>query len=76
MGRFSQDCCENIFSTVRYVCPQTTTITFKCAIKMLSVSHYLKTSGGNYDEDERKYISIMDLLKQLKETKKNNVKYC
>lgn len=57
-GRLSQDCVENLFSTIRARSPKTTAFSFKSAIKNISVSLYLKTSDGNYQEDDRKYFSF------------------
>lgn len=67
-ARFSQDCCENLFSSIRSVSQKTTALTLKTAIKLISVSHYLKTSGGNYEEDCRVYVdSFLDLISIIKE---------
>lgn len=63
-GRLSQDCVENLFSTIRARSPKTTAFSFKAAIKNISVSLYLKTSDGNYQEDDRKYFSFLEQLRE------------
>lgn len=56
-----------MFSSIRSVSQKTTALTFKTAIKLISVSHYLKTSGDNYEEDCREYVSFLDLISIIKE---------
>lgn len=64
-GRFSQDCVENLFSSIRARSPKTTAFSFKTAIKSISVSLYLKTADGNYQEDDRNYLSFLEQIRQV-----------
>lgn len=63
-GRLSQDCVENLFSSVRSHAPKTTAFSFKMAIKNISVSLFLKTTNGNYQEDDRYYLSLLEQIRQ------------
>lgn len=73
MGRFTQDCLENFFSSVRANSPRTTALSFKTALKLISVSHFIKTTKGNYDVDDRNYVSILELVRQDKKKNVSNV---
>lgn len=63
MGRFTQDCLENLFSSIRAASPKATAYSFKAALKLISVSHYLKTEDGNYSEDDRPYLSFLEQVR-------------
>ena len=57
-SRFSQDCLENLFSTIRFKDPIPTPIEFKNALKLISVSQFLKTtSNSSYDVDDSDYLA-------------------
>lgn len=60
-SRLTQDCIENLFSSVRCRSPVPTAREFKYALKLITVAQYLKpTKASNYVEDEREYFG--DLL--------------
>lgn len=63
LGRFTQDCLENLFSSVRATSPKTTAYSFKTALRLISVSHYIKTEDGNYSEDNRPYVSFLEQVR-------------
>lgn len=63
MGRFTQDCLENLFSSIRAASPKATAYSFKTALKLISVSHYLKTEDGNYCQDDRPYLSFLEQVR-------------
>lgn len=66
LGRFTQDCLENLFSSIRAVSPKTTGYSFKTALRLISVSYYIKTGDGNYSEDDRPYISFLEQVRMVR----------
>jgi hypothetical protein len=57
-SRFTQDCLENLFSTIRFKNPIPTPLEFKNALKLISVSQFLKIpSSSSYDIDESDYLA-------------------
>lgn len=63
MGRFTQDCLENLFSSIRSISPKTTAFSFKTALKLISVSQYIKTDNSNYSEDDRPHLSFLEQVR-------------
>ena len=56
-SRFTQDCLENVFSSVRYKNPVPTPLEFKNALKLISVSQFLKqSSASSYNADDNDYL--------------------
>lgn len=56
LGRFTQDCVENLFSIVRSSQLKPNAAQFKMALKLISISQYMTTlTKGNYDIDDRNY---------------------
>lgn len=56
-SRFSQDCVENLFSSVRVKQPLPTAVQFKNNLRLLSICQYLKNpSKTNYAEDDRVFL--------------------
>ena len=57
-GRLSQDCLENLFSSVRYRNPNPTPREFRYALKTITIAQFLTISASsNYDKDDRQYIA-------------------
>lgn len=57
-SRLSQDCLENLFSSVRLRGPTPSVIEFRNILKLLTVSQYLKSNEkGNYELDDREYLA-------------------
>ena len=60
-SRFSQDCLENLFSTVRLKNPIPTPLEFKRNLKLIMAAQFLKMpAGASYEVDDRSYL--VDLL--------------
>ncbi|XP_064488352.1 uncharacterized protein LOC135400450 [Ornithodoros turicata] len=56
-SRFTQDSLENFFSTVRLKNPTPTPMEFKMALKIISISQYLKVATtGSYEVDDGTYF--------------------
>lgn len=56
MGSFVQDCLENLFSVVRMLKPVPSACDLKNAIKILSMSQFLKVQKSTgYDIDDSEY---------------------
>lgn len=56
-SRFTQDCLENLFSSVRLRNPTPTPIEFRNALKIITVAQFLKRSRhSSYDDDESSYL--------------------
>lgn len=72
-GRFTQDCLENIFSSIRIRHPIPNALQFKHNLKLLAISKYLHTPHtSNYDKDDGDIIG--DFLNTPKKEKvENNV---
>lgn len=62
-SRFTQDCLENLFSTIRLIRnPVPTPLEFKNRLKIITIGQYLKTPAtGSYIEDDNEYM--VDFLK-------------
>lgn len=57
-SRFTQDCLENLFSSVWLRNPVQTPLEFKFALKIISISQFLKVSSvGSYQEDDSEYLA-------------------
>lgn len=57
-GRFSQDCLENLFSTVRLRSPTPSAVEFRNTLKIITVAQYLKTpTQTSYDNDDSSYLA-------------------
>lgn len=57
-ARLTQDCLENIFSTVRQGNPVPTPIEFRNSLKMITVAQYLKTpKTSSYSLDDSTYLA-------------------
>lgn len=68
LGRFTQDCVENVFSTIRSNQCKPNALQFKCLLKNLFVSQYTADiRNGNYDTDDGEYLS--GFLTDLKENR-------
>lgn len=64
-ARFTQDCLENLFSSVRIKNATPTPVEFKKALKIITVAQFLKTAKhGSYDTDDSTYLA--DYLEQVK----------
>lgn len=62
-SRFSQDCLENLFSSVRYKNPVPTPLEFKHALKVISIGQFLRSSSSSsYEDDDNDYLA--DILSQ------------
>ena len=72
-GRFSQDCLENLFSSLRIRNPVMNALQFKNNLKLVCVAMYLKTSrGSSYEEDDRNFLlDFMQSINEKKKEKKN-----
>lgn len=73
-SRFTQDCLENLFSTLRAKNIIPNALQFKNDLKLISVSQYLKdVSRGSYDEDDRNilsgFLNVLDNSNQNKTLK-------
>lgn len=56
-GRFTQDCLENVFSSMRVRHPIPNALQFKQNLKLLTISNYIKSShASSYDEDDGEII--------------------
>lgn len=57
-SRLTQDCLENLFSSVRYKNPNPTCREFRFALKTIMVAQFLAIStSGNYEQDDREYMA-------------------
>ena len=57
-SRLTQDCLENLFSTIRFKGPWPSPLEFKLALKMITVAQFLTTrDNGNYQVDEAEYFA-------------------
>ena len=57
-GRLSQDCLENLFSTVRLKTPTPTPVEFRNTLRIITVSQYMKiASHSSYDTDDSEYLA-------------------
>lgn len=57
-SRLTQDCLENLFSSVRLKNPIPTPLAFKCALKLISIAQFLKTSHkGSYQQDDGDFLA-------------------
>lgn len=61
-GRLTQDCLENLFSSIRSIQPIPTALQFKTNLKLICMAQFMKTvSKSNYDEDDREFLgSFLD----------------
>ena len=62
-SRITQDCLENLFSMVRLKNPIPSPLAFKYALKIISVSQFMKSlaTQGSYQEDDREFaIDFID----------------
>lgn len=60
-SRFTQDCLENLFSSIRSIQPIPNALQFKNNLKLVCVAQYLRNvSNSNYDQDDREFLG--DLL--------------
>lgn len=66
-ARFTQDCLENLFSTIRLKGPTPSPAEFKMHLKLVTVAQFLKCSShSNYDIDDSDYLA--DFLQTLQPT--------
>ena len=57
-SRLSQDCLENLLTSIRLHGPTPTARELRSLLKLITVSQYLKSSEkGNYQTDEREYLA-------------------
>ena len=57
-SRFTQDCLENLFSSIRFKNPVPTPLELKRALKLISVGQFLKAaSTGGYKVDDSEYLA-------------------
>lgn len=57
-SRFTQDCLENLFSSVRLKNPVPSPVEFKYALRIITVSQFLKTpNAGNYQDDDNDFLA-------------------
>ena len=57
-SRLTQDCLENLFSTIRHGNSFPTPLAFKRALKTVTVAQYLKSSReGSYNNDDSQYLA-------------------
>lgn len=64
-SRLTQDCLENLFSVVRLKNPIPSPLELKFALKIISISQFLKPLGathGSYQDDDRDFAD--DFLSQ------------
>lgn len=60
-SRFTQDCLENLFSSIRSIQPIPNALQFKCNLKLVCIAQYLKNvSKSSYEQDDREFLG--DLL--------------
>lgn len=66
-SRFSQDCIENLFSSVRAIQKKPSARSFKNILKLITISQFLKNpKNSSYDTDDREYLSnFLDYVTQL-----------
>lgn len=70
-SRFSQDCLENLFSSIRVKHPIPNALQFKQNLKLLAISKYLKSPHtSNYDKDEGQIIDDFLSINNPKKLKK------
>ena len=70
-SRITQDCLENLFSTVRKGNPNPNCLEFKKNLKLIAASQYLGTpANGNYENDGGKYL--LNFVNDRPRTKKSN----
>ncbi|XP_071636276.1 uncharacterized protein [Temnothorax longispinosus] len=70
-SRFSQDCLENVFRIVRQKHPTPNSIQFKNDLKLITISQYMaNVSHGNYEEDDRTFLSEFLEILEKRNTKK------
>lgn len=66
-SRFTQDCVENLFSTIRVKHPTPNALQFQQNLKLIAISQYLKSSHtSNYDKDEGQIIDFVNIHKKIK----------
>lgn len=70
-SRFSQDCLENLFCSVRSRQKQPSAKTFKNILKLIAVSQYLKDARhSSYSQDDRIDLSdFLDIIKTFPSSK-------
>lgn len=57
-SRLTQDCLENLFSSVRLKDPTPSAKEFIWILKIITISQYLKSAEhGNYQQDDREYLA-------------------
>lgn len=57
-SRFTQDCLENLFSSIRLKNPVPSSLEFRQAIKLIAVAQFLKCSNeSSYSLDDREYLA-------------------
>lgn len=70
-GRFSQDCLENIFSSLRVRNPVLNALQVKNNLKLVTVSSYMKdTTTSSYNKDDREILP--EFLKVVRKKKQSN----
>ena len=68
-SRFSQDCLENVFSSVRLKNPTPTPLEFCKNLRCVLVAHYLRVpSRSNYDADDRHFLGDLLQLPPIRDT--------
>lgn len=71
IGRFTQDCIENLFSLLRHKNVIPDCLQFKNDLKLISVAMYMKSIvSGNYEEDDSEYLC--GFLEYLSKTRKKD----
>ena len=57
-SRLSQDCLENLFSSIRLKNPVPSPLEFEHSLKLVTVVQFLRTATqGNYDQDDSEYLA-------------------
>lgn len=70
-ARFTQDCIENLFSSIRVKHPVPTSLQFKQNLKLIAISQYFKSPHtSSYENDDGQIIGdVFNKLKTIQDVK-------
>ena len=63
-GRLSQDCLENLFSTIRLKTPTPLSTELRNSFRVRTVSQYMKAANSSYDTSDAEYLADYLIMKQ------------
>lgn len=76
-GRLTQDCVENLFSSIRVKHPIPTALQFQQNLKLIVISQYMKSlNTSNYENDDGHIISDFLTIPKKKECKTTAISQC